>query len=66
MEVVNVEDGNIRAKADKHVNVEEKKQNASDEEVFSPSDGPSDEHEELVRGKRFSEEEEDKIVREAV
>ncbi|KAK9950825.1 hypothetical protein M0R45_006292 [Rubus argutus] len=81
MEVVNVEDGNKRkkkAKAEKHVNVEdcnrnteaviiedsEKKQNASDEVVLSPSDGPRDEHD-LVRGKRFSEEE-DKIVREAV
>ncbi|PRQ20386.1 putative transcription factor MYB-HB-like family [Rosa chinensis] len=38
---------------------------ADDVEVFSPSDDPSDEHEDLVRGKRFSEEE-NKIVRQAV
>ncbi|KAL6202940.1 hypothetical protein ACLB2K_026644 [Fragaria x ananassa] len=38
---------------------------ADDVEVFSPSDGPSDEHQDLVRGKRFSKEE-DKIVEEAV
>ncbi|XP_062015993.1 DNA-binding protein REB1-like [Rosa rugosa] len=38
---------------------------ADDVEVFSPFDGPNDEHEDLVRGKRFSEEE-DKIVKEAV
>ncbi|KAK9929706.1 hypothetical protein M0R45_026794 [Rubus argutus] len=38
---------------------------ADDVEVFSPSDGSSDEHKDLVRGKWFSEEE-DKIVKEAV
>ncbi|XP_050370824.1 uncharacterized protein LOC126788857 [Argentina anserina] len=38
---------------------------ADDVEVYSLSDGSSDEHDDLVRGKRFSEEE-DKIVKEAV
>ncbi|KAM5558139.1 hypothetical protein ABKV19_020062 [Rosa sericea] len=64
---VHIEDCNKNTEAVnvEAVNIEDnKKKNASDV-VVSQSDGPSDEHQGLVRGKRFSEEE-DEILREAV